>query len=119
MWKVIVRHLPLRSVDFDNHWFDLCGQGPDRFGEDVDKFSAKAPQLFPELQRTLEYNHGNDFIWCLGFASSGRISNASVFHSILQFDRESAVVVALVTSGDIELVVAEDAERSSDHFLQA
>ena len=57
------RHLPLRSIDFDNHWVDLCGQGPDRCREYVDILSAKAPQLFLEPWRTLECNHGNDFIW--------------------------------------------------------
>ena len=32
-WKAVARHLPLRSIDFDNHLVDLCGQGPDRCRE--------------------------------------------------------------------------------------
>ena len=48
-WETVARHLSLRSIDFDNHSFDLCGQGPDRCREDVAIFSAKAPQLFLEL----------------------------------------------------------------------
>jgi hypothetical protein len=55
-----VRHLPLRSIDFDNHWVDL-----------FDIFSAKARQLFLELRRTLESNHGNDFIWRFGVRALG------------------------------------------------
>ena len=31
--EAVARHLPLRSIDFDNHWVDLCGQGPDRCRE--------------------------------------------------------------------------------------
>ena len=25
-WETIARHLPLRSIDFDNHWVDLWGR---------------------------------------------------------------------------------------------
>ena len=33
-------HLPLRSIDIDDHGYDLCGQGPNRCREDVDQFST-------------------------------------------------------------------------------
>jgi hypothetical protein len=26
--EAVARHLPLRSIDFDKHWVDLCRQGP-------------------------------------------------------------------------------------------
>jgi len=45
-WEAVARHLPLRSIAFDDHGFDLCGQGPYRCREDVDILFAKAPQLF-------------------------------------------------------------------------
>jgi len=48
-WEAVARRLPLRSIDFDNHWVDLCGQGPDRCREDVDQFSTTA--------------HGHDLNW--------------------------------------------------------
>ena len=70
-WEAVARHLPLRSIEFDNHWVDLCGQGPDRCGEYVDILSAKAPQLFLELWRTLECNHCNDLIWHFGVRTLG------------------------------------------------
>ena len=70
-WEAIARHLPLRSIDFDNHWVDLCGQGPDRCREYINILSAKAPQLFLKLWRTRECNHGNDFIWCFGVRTLG------------------------------------------------
>jgi hypothetical protein len=69
--EAVARHLPLRSIDFDNHWVDLCGQGPDRCREYVNVFSAKAPQLFLKLWRTSECNHGNDFIWRFGVRTIG------------------------------------------------
>jgi len=64
------RH-PLRSIDFDNHWVDQCGQGPDRCREDVDQFSTTAPQLFLEPWRTGDFDHGNDLNWRLRVHSVG------------------------------------------------
>jgi hypothetical protein len=69
--EAVARHLPLRSIDFDDHWVDLCRQGPDRCREDVNIFSAKAPQLFLEPWRPGEFNHGNDLIWRLGVRTVG------------------------------------------------
>jgi len=69
--EVVTRHLPLRSIDFVNHWVNLCGHGPDRCREYVKVFSAKAPQLFLKLWRTRESNHGNDFIWRFGVRTLG------------------------------------------------
>ncbi len=64
-WEAIARHLPLRSIDTDDHGYDLCGQGPDRCREDSDQFSTKAPQLFVEPWQTGDFDHGNDLIWHL------------------------------------------------------
>ncbi len=66
-------HLPLRSIDFDDHGLDLCGQGPYRCREDV----AKAPQLYPENLIMSIISSG-----VLEFALSGRISNGSIFQSM-------------------------------------
>ena len=70
-WEAIARHLPLRSIDIDDHGYDLCGQGPDRCREDIDQFSTKAPQLFLEPWRTGDFDHGNDLIWHLRVRSVG------------------------------------------------
>ena len=74
-------HLPLRSIDFDNLWVDLCGQGPDRCREYV-----------YSLQRLLSCSGSSgkpaNVIMAMilsgisGFTLSGRISNGSVFHSM-------------------------------------
>jgi hypothetical protein len=69
--EAVARRLPLRSIDFDSHWVDLCGQGPDRCREGVDQFSTTAPQLFLEPWRTGDFDHGNDLNWRLRVHSVG------------------------------------------------
>jgi hypothetical protein len=69
--EAVARRLSLRSIDFDNHWVDLCGQGPDRCREDVDQFSTTAPQLILEPWRTGDFDHGNDLNWRLRVRSVG------------------------------------------------
>jgi hypothetical protein len=72
-WEAVALHLPLRSIDFDDHGLDLCGQGSYRCREDV----AKAPQLYPENLIMSMISSG-----VLEFALSGRISNGSIFQSM-------------------------------------
>ncbi len=88
--EAVARHLLLRSIDFNIHWVDLWGQGPDRCREYVNVFyigpvpartgrpngyrnrsNEQAPQLFQKLWRTRECNHGNNFIWRLEVRTLG------------------------------------------------
>ena len=77
-WEAVARHLPLRSIDFDNHWVDLCEQGPDRCREYVDIFPAKAPQLFLELWKPSNVITAMISSDDSGFTLSGRTSNRSI-----------------------------------------
>ena len=91
---LFARHLPLRSIDFDNLWVDLYGQGPDRCGDYVNVFSAKAPQLSLKLWRTRACIHGNDFIWRFGVRTLGThfewiclLFDVIVVHPVVDFSR--------------------------------